>query len=118
MRNGIVIAARHWKNGAGHARDQRRFLTFHGFLDNACSFDLLAPLLLSQLGPEPVEILALDFAGHGLSSHRQTEDYSLWRYLEEADQVTEQMGWSKHAVLGHSMGGGVASMYAGLWPER
>ncbi|KAF9167486.1 hypothetical protein DFQ26_004439 [Actinomortierella ambigua] len=64
----------------------------HGLLDNAASFDLLAPLLLEQLGPEPVEILSIDLAGHGLSSHRGTEDHSRWRYVDEADQVTTQMG--------------------------
>ncbi|KAF9586168.1 hypothetical protein BGW38_009065 [Lunasporangiospora selenospora] len=58
-----------------------------------------------MLGPEPVEIVALDHAGHGLSSHRQTEDYGIWRYCEDADQIVEQLGWQKHAVIGHSMGG-------------
>ncbi|KAF9301020.1 hypothetical protein BGZ91_009673, partial [Linnemannia elongata] len=40
--NGIVLAAKHWKTGGPSAqtRDTRRFLAFHGFLDNASSFDL------------------------------------------------------------------------------
>jgi hypothetical protein len=40
--NGIVLAAKHWKTGEPSAqpRDTRRFLAFHGFLDNACTFDL------------------------------------------------------------------------------
>ncbi|KAF9972405.1 hypothetical protein BGZ73_004468 [Actinomortierella ambigua] len=62
----------------------------------------LAPLLLEQLGPEPVEILSIDLAGHGLSSHRGTEDHSRWRYVDEADQVAEQMGWTTHALIGHT----------------
>ncbi|KAG0089127.1 hypothetical protein BGZ92_005274 [Podila epicladia] len=68
LRNGLVLAAKHWKTGGDcRVRDNRRFLAFHGFLDNAASFDLLAPLMLEQLGPEPVEVVALDFAGHGMS---------------------------------------------------
>ncbi|OAQ28032.1 alpha/beta-hydrolase [Linnemannia elongata AG-77] len=118
--NGIVLAAKHWKTGGPSAqtRDTRRFLAFHGFLDNASSFDLLAPLMLQQLGPEPVEIVALDFAGHGKSSNRQTEDYSIWRYAEDAVHVANQLGWDRHAVIGHSMGGAVACLYSGLFVSR
>ncbi|KAG0329276.1 hypothetical protein BGZ99_002825 [Dissophora globulifera] len=120
LRNGMVLRARHWKSGPSDVpvRDCRRFLAFHGFLDNAGSFDPLSPLLLKQLGPEPVEIVALDLAGHGQSSHRTTEDYALWRYVEDIDQVAEQLGWQRHAVLGHSMGGAVATLYSGLYESR
>lgn len=74
--------------------------------------------MLKHLGPEPAEIVALDLAGHGMSSHRQSEDYGLWRYVEDADQVAEQLGWQKHALIGHSMGGAAASLYAGLFDSR
>lgn len=74
--------------------------------------------MLQQLGPEPVEIVALDFAGHGKSSHRQTEDYSIWRYAEDAVHVANQLGWDRHAVIGHSMGGAVACLYSGLFVSR
>ncbi|KAF9090990.1 hypothetical protein BGX29_011186 [Mortierella sp. GBA35] len=105
--NGIVLAAKHWKTGgpSAHTRDSRRFLAFHG-------------LVLQQLGPEPVEIVALDLAGHGRSSHRQTEDYSIWRYAEDADHVASLLGWQRHAVIGHSMGGGAATVYSGLFTSR
>lgn len=39
-------------------------MALHGWLDNASSFDLIAPAL-SEL-----DIFALDFAGHGCSDHR------------------------------------------------
>ncbi|KAF9205536.1 hypothetical protein BGZ49_003900 [Haplosporangium sp. Z 27] len=117
LRNGMVLRARHWRSGHANAkaRDCRRFIALHGFLDNAGSFDLL---LLKQLGPEPVEIVALDHAGHGLSSHRVTEDYSIWRYVEDTDQVVEQLGWQRHAIIGHSMGGAATSIYTGLFHSR
>ncbi|KAG0371712.1 hypothetical protein BGX24_001292 [Mortierella sp. AD032] len=115
--NGIVLAAKHWKAGTPSAqpRDSRRFMAFHGFLDNASTFDLL---MLQQLGPEPVEIVALDLAGHGRSSHRQTEDYSIWRYVEDASHVATLLGWKKHAVIGHSMGGAASTLYSGLFNSR
>ncbi|KAF9897457.1 hypothetical protein BX616_005559 [Lobosporangium transversale] len=117
LRNGINLRAKHWKTESrdAKARDCRRFLALHGFLDNASSFDFL---LLKQLGPEPVEIVALDLAGHGLSSHRTTEDYALWRYVEDADQVVEQLGWQRHGIIGHSMGGAISTIYAGLYESR
>lgn len=75
--------------------------------------------MLEKLGSsEPVEIVALDLAGHGLSSHRTTEDYALWRYVEDADQVVEQLGWQRHAIIGHSMGGAISTIYAGLYESR
>jgi pimeloyl-ACP methyl ester carboxylesterase len=70
------------------------------------------------LGPEPVEILALDLAGHGTSDHRTSEDYALWRYIEDADQIVEQLGWQRHAIIGHSMGGAISTLYAGLFESR
>ncbi|KAG0379435.1 hypothetical protein BGX24_000391 [Mortierella sp. AD032] len=117
LRNGLVIRAKHWRSAGPEVtpRDCRRFIAFHGYLDNAGSFD---PLLLEQLGPEPVEILALDLAGHGTSSHRTSEDYALWRYIEDADQIVEQLGWQKHAIIGHSMGGAISTLYAGLYESR
>ncbi|KAF9923967.1 hypothetical protein FBU30_005987 [Linnemannia zychae] len=115
--NGIVLAAKHWNSGGSSAqtRDARRFLAFHGFLDNASTFDLL---MLQQLGPEPVEIVALDFAGHGRSSHRQSEDYGIWRYAEDASHVADMLGWQNHAIMGHSMGGAAATIYSGLFNSR
>ncbi|KAF9139542.1 hypothetical protein BGX30_007840 [Mortierella sp. GBA39] len=120
LRNGLVIRAKHWRSAAPEVtpRDCRRFIAFHGYLDNAGSFDPLAPILLEQLGPEPVEILALDLAGHGTSDHRTSEDYALWRYIEDADQIVEQLGWQRHAIIGHSMGGAISTLYAGLFVSR
>ncbi|KAF9904696.1 hypothetical protein EC991_002395 [Linnemannia zychae] len=117
LRNGLVIRAKHWRSAGPEVipRDCRRFIAFHGYLDNAGSFD---PLLLKQLGPEPVEILALDLAGHGTSDHRTSEDYALWRYIEDADQIVEQLGWQRHAIIGHSMGGAISTLYAGLYESR
>ncbi|KAG0232870.1 hypothetical protein BGW41_001694 [Actinomortierella wolfii] len=43
LHNGIIIAAKYWRNSAnGQSGAQRRFLALHGFLDNAASFDLTA----------------------------------------------------------------------------
>src|SRR5258705_5120 len=57
--NGLRLTAKTW----GDPMSAPTF-ALHGWLDNANSFDRLAPLL-----PE-LDLVALDFAGHGFSSHR------------------------------------------------
>ena len=58
----------------------KKILCLHGWLDNAASFNRLAPLLLDSSSPltdeqlqQPMEILALDFPGHGLSGHKSVD---------------------------------------------
>ncbi|KAF9134507.1 hypothetical protein BGW39_006772 [Mortierella sp. 14UC] len=75
-------------------------------------------LLLEQLGPEPVEILALDLARHGTSDHRTSEDYALCRYIEDADQIVEQLGWQRHAIIAHSLGGATHGAISALYTEE
>ena len=55
----LRLAAREWGPEGG-----ARVIALHGWLDNAASFDRLAPLL-----PE-LHLVALDLAGHGRSQHR------------------------------------------------
>lgn len=54
---GQKIAGICWNEGQGLP-----ILALHGWLDNAASFSLLAPLLSHH-------VLAVDLPGHGLSDH-------------------------------------------------
>src|SRR5688500_18494360 len=54
-----TLAARRWGDASSPP-----LLALHGWLDNAGSFDALAPLLAARW-----QVIALDFAGHGRSSH-------------------------------------------------
>jgi pimeloyl-ACP methyl ester carboxylesterase len=70
--DGVKLATRHWINfdynspSTPTQDDTRKILCLHGWLDNAASFNRLAPLLLDSTGT-PTEIVCLDFPGHGLS---------------------------------------------------
>ena len=78
-----VIAAKHWSHP--HHKPGRtelwtranpcvnvletvsNWVALHGWLDNAGTWDTLAPLLLSASPHQ--SLLCLDYPGHGLSSH-------------------------------------------------
>ena len=88
-----------------------KVLCLHGWLDNAASFVPLAPYL------EDFDLLALDFAGHGLSAHRPAGSrYYLVENLYDVDAALGVLGWDNCHMIGHSMGGGVASSFAAARP--
>jgi len=90
-----------------------KVLCHHGWLDNAASF---APLgaCLGQL-----DVVAMDFAGHGRSYHHLPEaPYYFTEYLWDIDAALDELGWHGCHLIGHSMGAAAASMYAAAAPER
>jgi pimeloyl-ACP methyl ester carboxylesterase len=88
-------------------------LALHGWLDNAGSFDLLAPLLPS------CHLIALDAAGHGLSDSRSADSgYNLWQDVGDVLDVAAALGWQRFHLLGHSRGAAIAMLFAGTFPER
>jgi len=90
-----------------------RVICLHGWLDNAASFVPLASYL------RDFDLLALDFAGHGLSSHRpESSRYYAPDYLYDLDAALDVLGWDQCHMIGHSLGGGVASGFAAALPER
>ena len=90
------------------------WLALHGWLDNAASFSRLAPRLVERLG---IRVVALDFAGHGLSAHRHG-GYALWDYIHDLLDAGDELGLSRMTLLAHSMGAGVAGLAAAALPER
>lgn len=88
-------------------------LALHGWLDNAASFDALAPLL-----PD-VRLVALDLPGHGLSDPRPPGvHYHFVDFVPDVVAAADALGWERFALLGHSLGGGIVSFVAALLPER
>ncbi|WP_438863543.1 alpha/beta fold hydrolase [Neptunicella sp.] len=88
-------------------------VALHGWLDNAASFIPLAPFLADY------HVIALDMAGHGLSQHRSADaNYHLVDWVQDLHQLFELNQWSEVILLGHSLGGIVASMYASCFPQQ
>ena len=106
---GLRLAARGWGE-----ETLPKLLALHGWLDNAASFDALAPLLCRHF-----HIVAIDFPGHGRSDWRPPGAwYHYVDYLSDALAAADALGWDRFGLLGHSLGGAVASMLAGACPDR
>lgn len=104
----LKLAAKEWGRPRGLP-----VVALHGWLDNAGTFDLLAPLLAGS------HIIALDLAGHGLSGNRSPDSgYNLWQDVADVAEVADQLGWPRFNLLGHSRGAGIAALFAGTFPER
>jgi len=93
--------------------DGQKILALHGWLDNAASFQPLSDYLQSHY------IVALDFPGHGLSERRPDGAiYHLTDYICDVARVVESLNWQQFALMGHSLGAGVATFYAALFPGQ
>lgn len=105
---GRVAALRWGRPGA------RQVLAVHGWLDNAASFDFLAPQLCAMLD---LELVAIDMPGHGLS------DWCPCGYAPASQagrllQVLDALEWKQADLIGHSLGGLIATLVAAAVPER
>ncbi len=125
----LTLAAKAW--GPSHEDilagrvPGRIAVALHGWLDNAASFDQLAPLL-----PADLALIALDLPGHGLSG-RHAAGASIY-FLDHVGvlmQAIEALGMEiakagsnesdgpKIILMGHSMGAGISTLAAGTFPE-
>ena len=93
--------------------DGPKLLALHGWLDNAASFVPLQPELAQ------FDLVALDLPGQGGSAHRQPGyDYVFVDWIHDVLDVLDALGWSQTNLLGHSMGGAIATVVAASAPER
>lgn len=89
-------------------------LALHGWLDNAMSFAPLANYLKHHF-----YLVAIDLPGHGLSSH--LADGGHYHFIDgvfSIINILNTLGFDKVHLMGHSMGACLASLVAGVIPER
>ena len=104
----ITLAISEWGDPEGMA-----VIALHGWLDNMASF---YPLIgdaqwLHDLG---LHFIAVDMAGHGYSAHRQADyGYPFYEFVVDLHDLIASLDVDKHIILGHSMGGGIATIYSG-----
>jgi pimeloyl-ACP methyl ester carboxylesterase len=104
----VHLAAREWGEPG-----ELPVIALHGWLDNAGTFDLLAPLLGG------CHLFAVDCAGHGRSRNRSPDSaYNIWQDVGDVAELAESLGWPRFNLLGHSRGAAIAALFAGTFPER
>jgi pimeloyl-ACP methyl ester carboxylesterase len=63
--------------------------------------------------------VCLDLPGHGISDHRAPDAFQhVFDYVPQIFAAADALGWERFALVGHSMGGGIATLAAGARPER
>ncbi|MBA2709965.1 MAG: alpha/beta hydrolase [Tatlockia sp.] len=106
---GFTIAYKAWGNPK-----LPPLLALHGWLDNANSFDQLAPFLQQQF-----HLIALDFPGHGHSSHLPEGcQYHFIDGIFIVLNIIKAFDFAQVHLLGHSMGACLASLIAGVEPQK
>ncbi len=90
----------------------------HGWMDVAASFQFVVDALRGERW-----VLALDWRGFGLTEAPGSDTYWFPDYLADLDAVLDaalppQFAAQPIDLLGHSMGGNVAMLYAGVRPAR
>ena len=93
--------------------DAPLFFFLHGWADAGATFQFVVDSLASSW-----RVVAPDWRGFGRTEHR-SEAYWFPDYLADLHEILNHFSPDAPAlVVGHSMGGNVASLYAGTMPER
>ena len=89
------------------------FVLLHGFGNEAHIYDDFAPLVAPYY-----RTLALDLRGHGDSGHDPERRYDYEYHARDLECVTAALGIERFVLLGHSLGGRIATLFAGTHPGR
>ena len=88
-------------------------LLLHGFGNEAPLWDDFAPLVAPSY-----RVIAVDQRGHGDSDHDPERRYDTEDLADDVEALTEALGIDRLVVIGFSMGGRVATTFAGRHPDR
>ncbi len=93
--------------------DAPPLLLVHGGRDHARSWDWVAEELRHDW-----HIIAPDLRGHGDSSWSPDGNYEMSAFVYDVAQLIHQLNLAPVSIIAHSMGGNIATRYAGLYPEN
>jgi pimeloyl-ACP methyl ester carboxylesterase len=105
---GLGCHVRTW----GEATAPKLFM-LHGWMDVGASFQFLVDALHREW-----HVIALDWRGFGLSEWA-TDSYWFADYLADLDALLDHFAPNEPVrLVGHSLGGNIAMLYAGIRPQR
>jgi pimeloyl-ACP methyl ester carboxylesterase len=88
-------------------------ILLHGGRDHCRSWDRVAAQLADRY-----HVIAPDLRGHGDSAWADGSTYMIPGYLYDLAQLIHQQALAPVTLIAHSLGGNVATRYAGLYPEN
>ncbi len=88
-------------------------ILIHGFGNEARIWDDFVPGVAGHY-----RVLALDQRGHGESDWHPDAAYEYDNFVADLEAVIDGLGIERCVVVGHSLGGRVAMLYAGRHPEK
>jgi pimeloyl-ACP methyl ester carboxylesterase len=106
---GLRYHVRHWA-----APGAPKLVLLHGWMDVSASYQFLVDAFAERW-----DVYAPDWRGYGLTDWGKSDCYWFPDYIADLDFLLRAFacGEAVHLV-GHSLGGNVACMYAGISPER
>jgi pimeloyl-ACP methyl ester carboxylesterase len=106
---GLHYHLRHWGDQAAP-----KLFMLHGWMDVSASFQFVVEKLQGNW-----HVIAPDLRGFGLTARPQADTYWFADYLADLDAILARCAGDEAVnLLGHSMGGNIACLYAGVRPQR
>jgi pimeloyl-ACP methyl ester carboxylesterase len=109
---GLRYHVRHWPASSSSAGAPKLVL-LHGWMDVSASFQFLVDALRRDW-----DVYAPDWRGYGLTAWAKADCYWLPDYIADLDFLLEKIETNPVNLVGHSLGGNVAALYAGVRPAR
>jgi esterase len=95
----------------GH-QEENRVVFIHGLMAFSANWRKIASRIQDDF-----QCLIYDQRGHG-RSFKPDSGYSPEDYAEDLNKITNELGWTQFHLVGHSMGGRNALVFADLYPEK
>ena len=89
-----------------------KMVLLHGWMDVSASFQFMVDELRREW-----DVYAPDWRGYGQTDWGKSDCYWFPDYLADLDCLLDAIG-DRVQLVGHSLGGNVACMYAGVQPQR
>jgi len=115
---GLNYHLRHWGDPGLVTPERPPLLMLHGWMDVGASFQFVVDALADDR-----YVVAPDWRGFGLTESLQEDSYWFADYLGDLDALVDATlkpfaGVTQVDLAGHSMGGNVVMIYAGVRPAR
>jgi pimeloyl-ACP methyl ester carboxylesterase len=106
---GLRYHVRHW-----HGDPAQRMVLLHGWMDVSASFQFVVDALEAGW-----DVYAPDWRGYGLTDWGPADCYWFPDYVADLEALLDRIQTGAPLnLVGHSLGGNVAALYAGVRPQR